>query len=71
MKQLMLWMALLKKRSIIWHVSEDLTLILVSHRVSSTAFCDNIFFISNGAVEDHGSYRHLKEKNLGFRTMDA
>ena len=47
------------------------TLILVSHRLSTLAHCDEIFVLEHGRVVDRGSYAELKASNASFQSMLA
>lgn len=40
-------------------ISEGKTTIFISHRLSSTKFCDHIFVIHNGAIAEEGNHREL------------
>jgi ATP-binding cassette, subfamily B, bacterial PglK len=50
-------------------LSKDRTIIVVSHRMTSVANCENIIFMHNGAIEDTGSFNSLKKNNSLFREM--
>ena len=43
--------------------SEEKTTLFVSHRLSSTAFCDNIIVISNGGIAEKGTHSELMKQN--------
>ena len=45
------------------------TIIMVAHRLKTIQNCDNIFFIDEGKVADHGTYRELIKKNEHFKNM--
>ena len=45
------------------------TIILIAHRLKTVQKCDQIFFINNGRVDDHGTYDELIEKNELFKKM--
>lgn len=40
-------------------ISEGKTTIFISHRLSSTKFCDRIFVIQNGVIEEDGTHEEL------------
>jgi len=40
-------------------MAENKTSIYISHRLSSTKFCDEIIFIENGIISERGSHREL------------
>ncbi|WP_102399357.1 ABC transporter ATP-binding protein [Haloimpatiens massiliensis] len=45
------------------------TSIFISHRLSSTRFCDRIVFIENGAVKEEGDHYSLMNKEGKYRKM--
>ena len=45
------------------------TIILIAHRLKTVQKCDQIFYIKNGKVADHGTYQELIEKNEDFKNM--
>lgn len=45
------------------------TIIIVAHRLKTIQNCDNIFFIDEGKVIDHGTYHELIKKNEHFKNM--
>lgn len=45
------------------------TIIIVAHRLKTIQNCDNIFFIDEGKVIDHGIYHELIKKNEHFKNM--
>ncbi len=48
---------------------EELTIILIAHRLSTVRHADNIYLLQNGRIVEHGSYKVLKESSETFRTM--
>ena len=50
-------------------LSNDRTIIIISHRMSSVANCEKIIFMQNGLIEDSGTFESLKKNNLSFREM--
>ena len=50
-------------------LGEDITIILIAHRLKTVQKCHKIFFIDNGKVVDHGTYDELIEKNEQFKNM--
>jgi ABC-type polysaccharide/polyol phosphate transport system ATPase subunit len=44
-------------------LSKGKTSIFISHRLSSTRFCDRIFFIENGKIIETGSHDELMKLN--------
>lgn len=47
----------------LYDFSKEKTTLFVSHRLSSTAFCDNIIVISDGCVVEKGTHKELMEKD--------
>lgn len=45
----------------------EATMIMVSHRVSALAGCDEIFIMEKGRITDRGSHDTLKEANAFYR----
>ena len=50
---------------------DDLTIIIIAHRLSTVRYADNIFLLDNGQVVDQGQYTSLIETNTTFKEMDA
>ena len=44
-------------------ISEDITLIMATHRISSARNCDKILVLENGKVLEHGSHKDLIKNN--------
>ena len=44
-------------------ISEDITLIMATHRISSAKNCDKILVLENGKVLEHGSHNDLIKNN--------
>lgn len=47
----------------------DKTAIYISHRLSSTRFCDRIFYMENGKILESGTHTNLMDKNGKYREM--
>ena len=47
----------------------NLTVIMVSHRVSALKNCDKIIFIENKKKVDEGKYEYLEKNNIKFREL--
>ena len=45
------------------------TIIIVAHRIKTVQNCDQIFYIDEGQVTDHGTYKELIDRNEDFRNM--
>lgn len=50
-------------------LTKDKTSIFISHRLSSTRFCDRIAFLDKGEITEIGSHEALMEKNGGYANM--
>ena len=44
---------------------------MIAHRLKTIQNCDEIFFIDNGQIIDHGTYNELVERNEHFKNMAA
>lgn len=53
----------------IQNLSQDLTIILIAHRLTTVQRCDTIFELDNGRIVSHGSYQLLLETSSSFRRM--
>ena len=45
------------------------TILIIAHRLKTVQKCDQIFFMDQGKVIDHGSYKKLFETNERFKEM--
>ena len=50
-------------------LSQDLTIIIIAHRLSTVKNCDVIFEIDKGVVVAYGSYKHLVKTSPSFKEM--
>ena len=50
-------------------LTEDKTSFFISHRLSSTRFCDRILFIKDGAVAESGTHEELMAKKGAYYRM--
>ncbi len=50
-------------------MTKDKTAVFVSHRLSSTRFCDYIVFFENGEIIERGSHEDLMNKNGKYTEM--
>ncbi len=50
-------------------LSRDKTSFFISHRLSSTHFCDRILLIDDGRIAEEGTHRELMRKNGKYRHM--
>ncbi|MDB4020972.1 ABC transporter ATP-binding protein/permease [Litorivicinus sp.] len=54
---------------VIRKLSNEMTIILVAHRLSTIRECDQIFLFRDGQIEDSGRYSELVETSERFRNM--
>jgi ATP-binding cassette, subfamily B, bacterial PglK len=62
----------LTERSVMEAIAElgqDVTVILIAHRLSTVRACDQIFLINQGQIYEKGSYDELIEVSAEFRAM--
>ena len=45
------------------------TSVFISHRLSSTRFCDKIFFLKDGKIKEMGTHEELLERNGSYAEM--
>jgi len=50
-------------------LSQDKTLIIIAHRLSTVAKCDCIYFMKEGKVHDSGTFDHFIQHNSEFQKM--
>lgn len=51
------------------HISGNKTTIFISHRLSSTKFCDKIVVLSEGKIIEFGSHKELIDSNKLYATL--
>jgi ATP-binding cassette subfamily B protein len=49
-------------------MNRDAVMVMVSHRLSALADCDQIYVMDNGTIADHGTHEQLKASNAFYRT---
>lgn len=49
--------------------AENKTSLFISHRLSSTRFCDRIIFLENGQIAEEGSHEELMSRKGGYAKM--
>lgn len=50
-------------------LAKDRISIFISHRLSSTQFCDRILLMDNGEIIEEGTHRELMKKNGAYKRM--
>lgn len=50
-------------------LTKDKTSIFISHRLSSTQFCNRIFFLENGTIIEEGTHQELMKNEGKYRQM--
>ncbi|MEL6518624.1 MAG: ABC transporter ATP-binding protein [Pseudomonadota bacterium] len=50
---------------------DDVTIIMIAHRLSTVRKCDQIYLLNQGVVEAAGTYEELVDRNEIFREMAA
>ena len=53
------------------NLSGQKTIVIIAHRLKTVQKCDQIFFIDEGKVIDHGTYEKLIKTNERFKKMAA
>jgi ATP-binding cassette, subfamily B, bacterial PglK len=53
----------------IYNLSNQKTIILIAHRLTTVRKCDRIYFLENGHVISNGTYDEMVAKNVKFREM--
>ena len=49
--------------------SRDKISIFISHRITSTRFCDRIIYLENGEIAEYGTYEELMKLNGKYKKM--
>lgn len=50
---------------------DDLTIVMIAHRLSTVQYADDIFLLEEGNIANHGTYKELISSNDTFRKMDG
>ena len=50
-------------------MTKDKTSIFISHRLSSTKFCDRILYMEKGRITEVGSHHRLLEKGGAYAAL--
>lgn len=51
------------------NLPEDITTIVIAHRLSTVQHANRIFFLEHGQILDHGTYKQLVDTNPAFAQM--
>ena len=51
------------------NLGNEITIIIIAHRLSTVRQCDQIFLLSQGQLEASGTYRELIANNRQFAEM--
>ena len=49
------------------NLSNEITIILIAHRLSTVEKCDKIFFLENGEVKNEGTFKELLKLDKKFQ----
>jgi ATP-binding cassette, subfamily B, bacterial PglK len=52
------------------NLGQEITVIMIAHRLSTVKECDTIFFLENGELTGQGSFAELLQSNERFRAMN-
>jgi ABC-type multidrug transport system fused ATPase/permease subunit len=52
-------------------LTDEITLVMVAHRLSTVKTCDTIFFFENGELTGQGTFDKLLETHTQFKAMNA
>lgn len=55
--------------NLIFNLSKEKTIILISHKLSNVVFSDNIYFMEDGEIKDFGTHKELLEKSLEYKKI--
>ena len=53
------------------NLGDEMTIILIAHRLNTTKNCDKIFLLENGELNDQGSYNSLNKSNEVFKKLSG
>lgn len=53
----------------IQRLSDDITIILIAHRITTVEACDQIYVLSEGCIVDQGNYPYLVSESAAFREL--
>jgi ABC-type multidrug transport system fused ATPase/permease subunit len=52
------------------NLSNEITIIIIAHRLNIVKKCEEIFFLEDGELTDFGSYKNLMENNKKFQLFN-
>lgn len=55
----------------IYNLGEEVTIIIIAHRLSTVKYCDKILVMDKGKLISQGTYSQLKETNEMFKKMSG
>ncbi len=53
------------------NLGNDITIIIIAHRLSTVRNCDKIFLLESGELKNHGTYEQLKNTDHIFQKMNS
>lgn len=53
----------------VYELSDDMTILMIAHRISTVEKCDNIYLLEKGEIIDQGTYEELVGSSQQFRQM--
>ena len=53
------------------NLGDEMTIILIAHRLNTIKNCDKIFLLENGELKDQGSYNSLNKSNEVFKKLSG
>ena len=53
------------------NLRNDITIIMIAHRLTTVRQCDQIYFLDQGELTDQGTFEEMKEKNWHFKLMST
>lgn len=55
----------------IHNLGDEITIILIAHRLSTVKACDKIYVINNGKIDESGTFDELLRNNKSFQALNA
>ena len=49
------------------HISKNITIIIIAHRLSTVKECDNIYLLENGQIKNQGKFGEIFESDKNFK----